>query len=330
MDPGIADALAIARESVGALALDRQTQTVTSKQLAESLDGVAALLDSAPATPAGVAERLELLRFQADTAADIARTLIGERGDDAGVLYWTEALRSCVQAHARDLELFAPWARTHAEAPAFASLLASMPTLASLPGDCEAVIEALEPDDAHAPALVRTVRGARALAQRLAAIGDQARELAATMDFGFLFDRERQLLSIGYRIADGSLDPSCYDLLASEARLASFVAIAKGDVPPYATGSVSAAFDHAGRQPWVGAGLVVRLDVRVSDAVARHACAAHGSLLEQTNRMIVRRHHRLRRLELGLPWGISESAYNARDLELSPTSTRISAFPASG
>ena len=41
----------------------------------------------------------------------------------------------------------------------------------------------------------------------------------------------RKIFSIGYRVTDGSLDPSAYDLLASEARLASFIAIAKGDVP---------------------------------------------------------------------------------------------------
>ena len=55
--------------------------------------------------------------------------------------------------------------------------------------------------------------------------------MALAMDFGFLLDHDRKLLSIGYRVADGALDPSCYDLLASEARLASFMAIAKGDVP---------------------------------------------------------------------------------------------------
>ena len=49
--------------------------------------------------------------------------------------------------------------------------------------------------------------------------------MADAMEFGFLLDPERRLLSIGYRVADGTLDPSCYDLLASEARLASFVAI---------------------------------------------------------------------------------------------------------
>ena len=51
------------------------------------------------------------------------------------------------------------------------------------------------------------------------------------MDFQFLLDPDRLLLSIGYQAAEGALDPNCYDLLASEARLASFVAIAKGDAP---------------------------------------------------------------------------------------------------
>ena len=51
------------------------------------------------------------------------------------------------------------------------------------------------------------------------------------MDFGFLLDPQRKLLSIGYSGPDSTLDRSCYDLLASEARLASFFAIAKGDVP---------------------------------------------------------------------------------------------------
>ncbi len=51
------------------------------------------------------------------------------------------------------------------------------------------------------------------------------------MDFAFLLDPERKLLSIGYALTENGLDPSCYDLLASEARLASLFAIAKGDAP---------------------------------------------------------------------------------------------------
>ncbi|HZC76270.1 MAG TPA: protein ndvB, partial [Ktedonobacterales bacterium] len=69
------------------------------------------------------------------------------------------------------------------------------------------------------------------LRQRLALIESTAQEMSAAMQFGFLLDPERRLLSIGYRATEGTLDPSCYDLLASEARLASFIAIAKNDVP---------------------------------------------------------------------------------------------------
>ena len=69
---------------------------------------------------------------------------------------------------------------------------------------------------------------ARELARR-------CRDLANGMHFGFLYDRTRHLFAIGYRLADadgpGRLDSSYYDLLASEARLASFLAIANGDVP---------------------------------------------------------------------------------------------------
>ncbi|MGA3251680.1 MAG: glycosyl transferase, partial [Paraburkholderia sp.] len=69
------------------------------------------------------------------------------------------------------------------------------------------------------------------LRERLTALTDNALTMANAMEFGFLLDPVRNLLSIGYAVADGRLDPSSYDLLASEARLASFVAIAKGDIP---------------------------------------------------------------------------------------------------
>src|SRR5207247_8773007 len=57
------------------------------------------------------------------------------------------------------------------------------------------------------------------------------RAKVGALDFGFLSGPVRKLLAIGYRVTNGGLDQGRYDLLASEARLASFVAIAKGDVP---------------------------------------------------------------------------------------------------
>ncbi len=314
---GIADALALTREALRTLADDRHGETVTWKQLEEALDLVAAALAPVPAAPAEVALRLALLISRADTAADIARTLIGERGDAAAadLLWWAEALRSCAESHERDRELLLPWARERADEIALGSLFASMPTLAELPGRCEEAIAILvrkaEPDTARIAAYEQSASSARSLARQLASIGDRARALAAAMDFAFLFDRERQLLSIGYRIADGSLDPSCYDLLASEARLASFVAIAKGDVPVrhwFRLGRALTPVDRGSALiSWSGSMFEYLMPSLVMRAPA-------GSLLEQTSRLVVRRQQRYG-AELGVPWGVSESAYNARDLE---------------
>ena len=69
------------------------------------------------------------------------------------------------------------------------------------------------------------------LDRRLRTVETSARAMAGAMEFDFLFDERRRLLSIGFLVAEDRLDVNCYDLLASEARLASFVAIASGDIP---------------------------------------------------------------------------------------------------
>ncbi len=147
---------------------------------------------------------------------------------------------------------------------------------------------------------------------RLEKIEEKARAMAGEMDFGFLLDRERRLLSIGYRVAEGQLDPSCYDLLASEARLASFVAIAKGDVASrhwFRLGRAVTPIGHgAALISWSGSMFEYLMPSLVMRAPA-------GSLLEQTSRLVVRRQIAYG-AELDVPWGVSESAYNVRDLEL--------------
>jgi cyclic beta-1,2-glucan synthetase len=164
----------------------------------------------------------------------------------------------------------------------------------------------------HLRDLGRTEDEARALQRRLAALEAAARGLAEAMDFGFLLDAERKLLSIGYRVAEGELDPSCYDLLASEARLASFVAIAKGDVASrhwFRLGrAVTPVGGGAALISWSGSMFEYLMPSLVMRAPA-------GSLLEQTNRLVVRRQVAYG-AGLGVPWGVSESAYNVRDLEL--------------
>jgi len=151
----------------------------------------------------------------------------------------------------------------------------------------------------------------RVPAVRLAALEECARSTALAMEFGFLLDRDRKLLSIGYLVPEGTLDPSCYDLLASEARLASFIAIAKGDIPArhwFRLGRAVLPVAHsAALISWSGSMFEYLMPALVMRAPA-------DSLLEQTGRLVVRRQIDYADA-LDLPWGISESAYNARDLE---------------
>ncbi len=203
-----------------------------------------------------------------------------------------------------------------------------MPTLADLPDLCETAIAILtrrraelaaRPCTADArklDALIdgfkRSAQAAAAFEGRLAALGELARTMFEAMAFDFLFDPERELLSIGYRVADGSLDPNYYDLLASEARLASFVAIAKGDLPTrhwFRLGRALAPVGYGSALiSWSGSMFEYLMPSLVMRAPA-------GSLLEQTSRQVVRQQMKYG-ARRGVPWGASESAYNARDLEL--------------
>lgn len=149
-------------------------------------------------------------------------------------------------------------------------------------------------------------------ADRLRVVAQRARSFAMEMDFGFLLDPEKELLSIGFAVATNTLDSNCYDLLASEARLSSLFAIAKGDVP-------TRHWFRLGRSATpIGAGSALiswsgsMFEYLMPALVMR---APMGSVLEQTSRRAVQR-QRTYAQGLGLPWGISESAFNARDLEM--------------
>ena len=150
------------------------------------------------------------------------------------------------------------------------------------------------------------------LKSRLANIATTAQGMAMAMDFAFLLDPKRKLLSIGYSFSENNIDPNCYDLLASEARLASLFAIAKGDVPTrhwFRLGRTATPIEVGSALiSWSGS----MFEYLMPSLVMR---AAAGSLLEQTNRLVVKRQQVYGR-SLGIPWGVSESAYNARDLEL--------------
>ncbi len=145
--------------------------------------------------------------------------------------------------------------------------------------------------------------------RRLRAIAERSREYAIEMDFKFLYDEKRKLFSIGYQPALNAFDNSFYDLLASESRLASFVAIAKDDVPVahwFQLGrSLTAAAGTRTLVSWSGS----MFEYLMPSLVLR---TFPSTLLSQTHHGAVRRHIAYG-AERGVPWGISESAYNVRD-----------------
>jgi cyclic beta-1,2-glucan synthetase len=155
------------------------------------------------------------------------------------------------------------------------------------------------------------------LEPRLEQLAARAEHLFVNMEFGFLFDTHKKLFSIGFDLATQRCDPSFYDLLASEARLTSFIAIAKNEVP-------TAHWFHLGREltpigrgtaliSWTGSMfeyLMPRLMMR----------SPPGSLLAETSHLVVQAqiaYAKSRSTPLQqIPWGISESAFAARDLSL--------------
>ncbi len=149
-------------------------------------------------------------------------------------------------------------------------------------------------------------------ATHLAALAETADRFAMEMDFAFLLDRDKELLSIGFSVATNALDTNCYDLLASEARLASLFAIAKKDVR-------TRHWFRLGRSATpIGAGAALiswsgsMFEYLMPSLVMR---APAGSVLAETTSLIVARQKSYAAAH-GVPWGISESSYNARDLEM--------------
>lgn len=181
--------------------------------------------------------------------------------------------------------------------------------LASAIADCGAEDSAIESQEALLARLRSGLQAAADAAQSIKSRSDSIRQtcndMAMGMEFGFLYNPERHLFSIGYNIEDGKLDRSHYDMLCSEARLASHLAIAKGDV-------AYKHWFHLGRQSTIAAGRLGLLswggtmfEFLMPSLFQRQF---FGSLLSQACETAVAR-QREYGIQCGVPWGVSESAF---------------------
>ncbi len=152
----------------------------------------------------------------------------------------------------------------------------------------------------------------KAMQAALVDLAKRCQALYAAMDFRGLYDRKRHLFHIGLQVHEHTLDASYYDLLASESRLTSFLAIAKGDVPRRHWAALGRPFLSVGVLPglksWSGSMfeyLMPSLLMHEPEHGLLHT-AARAAVAEQ----------RAFGASQQLPWGVSESAYFAQDYSL--------------
>jgi cyclic beta-1,2-glucan synthetase len=349
---GMADTVAaIKLENSQLTAVRQRTDALTMTELRKEIEACAKLLaDEPPKTLAEWATLLAALSERASVVDDIVAALTQEHGRDGftELRWWTGSLLHAARGYQRDLNTLAPWsalvstdsslsalgaeAREHWQA--IASALGKVPSLATIAQICDSALvqlaalksrieqsrsetssdhnEALDELRALTAGIEQAAETAKSFSSRLANIARTCQRTFDEMDFKFLLDEERKVFTIGYNVTEGRLDNAYYDLLASEARLASFIAIAKGDV----------AQEH-----WFRMGRPL-----TSVNGSRALISWTGTMFEYLMPLLVMRHYRETLLgqtydavvarqieygyERGVPWGISESAYSARDLQL--------------
>ncbi len=255
------------------------------------------------------------------------------------LLTWIRALKSDIDSSYEDFSQLISWREFAHEAGSdkwaaaqlkvwnvIQSRLLEEPCLKDIPVQCEKIVadviefkrsfkkddEATSPEflDLLLEALENAKISSHKLILQLTEIYDQCHHLCREMDFKLLYDPVRKLFSIGLRVSDNTLDSGYYDLLASEARLTSFIAIAKGDVPVahwFSLGRTMIPVGHgAALVSWSGS-----MFEYLMPSLVMHTPT--GSLLEQTLNLVIRRQIDYAEHK-NIPWGISESAYNKRDL----------------
>ncbi len=134
----------------------------------------------------------------------------------------------------------------------------------------------------------------------------------ANIDYDFLYDKSQNLLAIGYNADEHRRDPGFYDLLASEARLTTFMGIAMGKLPQESWFALGRKLTNQGNNPvllsWGGSMFEYLMPLLVMPGY-------ENTLLDQTNKAVVQKQIEYGKKH-GIPWGISESGFNTVDAHL--------------
>jgi len=287
--------------------------------LAQLQQDLESAVDSRPTTLAAARLCLDGL---ARSAEDLVRSLDAE--PESQLRWWSESLLRQCRDGLDELTFLAPWTLLPASALSEFQGMGEIPTLrqlANLEADLLPAIEsrlasAATPEELTWLEELRrlTTESSRRAGTRIAAIERLARQSGelARMEYGFLYDKAPHLMAIGYNVSERRLDSSYYDLLASEARLPAFVAIAQGQLPQESWFALGRLLTRVGGESlllsWSGSMFEYLMPLLVMPTY-------ENTLLDQTCKVAVER-----QIEYGkqrsVPWGISESGYNAIDIHL--------------
>ena len=307
----------------------RDSLDILSDVLGEAAATHVSVLDTelaaaSQSTPATLTTAHKFLASLATLAAEIAATFDATSDEDAK--RWAHAVaRQCGEA-LNDLTFVAPWMGLSISpriVSAFPGLdhIPTVRRLAKLEDEwLPAIEQRLGPETTETERewLTELQRHLKSASQRANERITSLNHLAwqsnqfAQMEYDFLFDGARYLLSIGYNVAERRRDASYYDLLASEARLCSFVAIAQGQLPQESWFALGRLLTTMGGDPilmsWSGSMFEYLMPLLIMPTYQH-------TLLDQTYHAAVARQIEYGR-ERGIPWGVSESGYNMVDVHL--------------
>ena len=313
---GLADALAVLKDNLS---------KATSEADASLIVGLQAKVDAACALhPETLKENYDALVLVSEAAAASKLTL-NDATESLAVEWLAAFQRQCHQA-LEELKLFTPWLALPAAPAGLEDFIKidGIPTLRELEVRALDLLASINTKlESEVSATARAwLSGLRLSMQETAnrtkeriaiieALSVKAVDFAA-MEYEFLYDRNRHLLSIGYNVDEFRLDASFYDLLASEARLCNFVAIAQGKLPQESWFALGRLLVTSGSEPilmsWSGSMFEYLMPLLVMPAY-------EGTLLDQTCRAVVARQIAYG-AQRSLPWGVSESGYNTVDASL--------------
>lgn len=221
---------------------------------------------------------------------------------------WAYAfVRQCQDA-LNELNLLAPWVSL----PVTANFgLNNIPTLRELSKLEGAALPTSQPSPEFQRLLSQASQRAQSRISAIQELAKQANEFAQ-IEYDFLFDETRHLLAIGYNVSEHRRDASFYDLLASEARLCTFVGIAQGHLPQESWFSLGRLLTIVGSNQvlvsWSGSIFEYLMPLLIMPTY-------ENSLLDQTYKTAIKAQIEYGR-KRGIPWGVSESGYNMFDTNL--------------